>query len=71
MKMYYCTRYEHNPVYQTEYYTGNGYWDSESRTILFFKHESDAKHLVKYITEADWHEVEIDGIADVIPGETS
>lgn len=69
MKMYYVTRYEHNPNRQTEYYFGGGHFYPMSPpvnasnnmriSLRLYANVGLAKVLCKTYTETDWHEVDI------------
>lgn len=64
MKMYYITRYEHNPNKETEYYCGTGIWNSVAENVTrvkiqFFAEEVIVKMIIDEYTDCDWHEVEI------------
>ena len=68
MKMYYCTRYLHNPDIETQYYLGCGQWStlqlqhglSNARIALrLYTDETVAEQVIKDLTEGDWHEIEI------------
>lgn len=64
MKMYYCTRFLHNPNRPTEYYVGiaNPDWKSKNQgsiKLKLFESEALVELMLQNIPETDWHEVEI------------
>ena len=64
MKLYYCTRYEHSPDQDTEYYTDQG-WRSlasspnDKISLCLFTKERDAVDLLDNVTDGDWHAIQL------------
>lgn len=64
MKMYYITRYEHNPLRQTLYYAGGGQWTVENHdrlSLRLYNSENYCKAVIASLTECDWHCIELRG----------
>jgi len=62
MKMYYCTRYLHNPNKETLFYVGGGRWEPVRNNRIsprLYTKEELAKCVIQDLTETDWFCVNI------------